>query len=476
MQQLESENLDLRRRLNDLKRMDVNTVKKEVMTRVAKVSEERNLVDTMGFIASKKPTKLSLPQIIKFCGTDAYRTHLFLHRELPIRTAIAIEQLSEMPHGFATMSSTKQVRSWLLNEFKDLTAAEKPETPTTEQAFTNLMKKIQSKHQEVILTLGRGLWEMKKDIIHKKVKVRDDKQEWGKVTEAITEEFPNLQSQLDNFYAGRIAAAFLVKQHKAVVANAKRPKPRPGYEHYAGIVCARTDLFDVCKSAVIEAKAICFSHYDNCPEVILRRGHPTEQQVFFPHIPSHVHYIVFEILKNSLKASIDVHAKKKFNGGIDCSKVPPIEVVVCDSENLEDVSIRVSDCGGGIALTDMKKVMSYMYTTASVNQFDTHNISEKTPLAGYGFGLPISRLYARHFGGDLKLRSIEGYGTDAFLHLGTSLNSCVSTFEHDVEQQRIEKQKHIKKEFISPKYWKISRDVIHQYDATDDRQFGFSPL
>lgn len=29
-------------------------------------------------------------------------------------------------------------------------------------------------------------------------------------------------------------------------------------------------------------------------------------------------------------------------------------------------------------------------------------------LAGYGYGLPISRLYARYFGGDLQIISMEG--------------------------------------------------------------------
>jgi hypothetical protein len=36
---------------------------------------------------------------------------------------------------------------------------------------------------------------------------------------------------------------------------------------------------------------------------------------------------------------------------------------------------------------------------------------------GLGYGLPISRAYARYFGGDLNLMSMEGYGTDAFVHL-----------------------------------------------------------
>jgi len=53
---------------------------------------------------------------------------------------------------------------------------------------------------------------------------------------------------------------------------------------------------------------------------------------------------------------------------------------------------------------------------------------QRNPIAGKGFGLPLSRLYAQYFGGGLDLVSMEGYGTDVFLRLGDPSN-YESSFE-----------------------------------------------
>jgi pyruvate dehydrogenase kinase 2/3/4 len=71
--------------------------------------------------------------------------------------------------------------------------------------------------------------------------------------------------------------------------------------------------------------------------------------------------------------------------------------------------MQVSDEGGGIPRSGLPKIFTHLYSTAK-NPPDLDGPNEGATMAGYGFGLPISRLYARYFGGDLQIISMEGYG------------------------------------------------------------------
>jgi pyruvate dehydrogenase kinase 2/3/4 len=85
---------------------------------------------------------------------------------------------------------------------------------------------------------------------------------------------------------------------------------------------------------------------------------------------------------------------------------------------------QVSDEGGGIPRSGLPRIFTYLYSTAkNPPELDRPNIGVTmrsknigVTMAGYGFGLPISRLYARYFGGDLQIISMEGYGR-AIFHL-----------------------------------------------------------
>jgi pyruvate dehydrogenase kinase 2/3/4 len=122
----------------------------------------------------------------------------------------------------------------------------------------------------------------------------------------------------------------------------------------------------------------------------------------FPYIPAHIYFICFELLKNSMRAVVETHAK--------ATRLPPIRVVVAEGE--EDLAIKISDEGGGIARSGVPYIWTYLYSTAKLPAD-----AAMTPLAGYGCGLPLARVYARYFGGDLSVVSIERFGTDAYVFL-----------------------------------------------------------
>jgi pyruvate dehydrogenase kinase 2/3/4 len=99
--------------------------------------------------------------------------------------------------------------------------------------------------------------------------------------------------------------------------------------------------------------------------------------------PPHTDYIMLELLKNSMRATVDWH-------GVDAD-FPPVRVVIADGDDNEDVIIKVSDEGGGIPRSNMKKIWSYLFTTAdpaiqkgmiTLAPTDDHAID--SPLAGLG--------------------------------------------------------------------------------------------
>ncbi|MED6110399.1 hypothetical protein PIB30_042499 [Stylosanthes scabra] len=158
--------------------------------------------------------------------------------------------------------------------------------------------------------------------------------------------------------------------------------------------------FNVTRNAIDDARAMCYREYGNAPEVTIY-GDP---DFTFPYVPTHLHHMVFELVKNSLRA-----VEERF---MDDDRVaPPIRIIIADG--IEDVTIKISDEGGGIPRSGLPKLFTYLYSTAKTNPMDEVSdlgIADTVTMAGYGHGLPISRLYAKYFGGDLQILSMEGYG------------------------------------------------------------------
>lgn len=182
---------------------------------------------------------------------------------------------------------------------------------------------------------------------------------------------------------------------------------------YVGMICLDTSPFEIVRHAAEDATELCLKKYGHAPEVVITG----RLDLTFPYFPTHLHYMLLELLKNALRATMDHHYKN------EDSELPPVTVIIADGTENEDVVIKIVDEGGGIPRSQVDNIWSYLFTTADSNVQETMiaggdgHVQPAAPMAGLGFGLPMSRAYARYFRGELDVISMEGYGTDAFLYL-----------------------------------------------------------
>jgi Histidine kinase-, DNA gyrase B-, and HSP90-like ATPase len=134
-----------------------------------------------------------------------------------------------------------------------------------------------------------------------------------------------------------------------------------------------------------------------------------------------------ELLKNSCRASIRRYRelqKQAEDNNLDPTyiEIPHIRVVIVKGD--EDVTIKVADKGGGIPRSLLPTIWKFAHSTASPNEQKSEFGTDVTGARIRGFGLPLARIYARYFGGELTLKSTEGYGLDAYLHLPRLGDAC----------------------------------------------------
>ena len=167
----------------------------------------------------------------------------------------------------------------------------------------------------------------------------------------------------------------------------------------------------------------------------------------FPYILSHLQYVIGELLRNSIQAVVE-------NQSARTDGAPPIQVLIC--ETIQHVIFRISDQGGGIPTAIVPEIWSF--SKGSRSQTHLKNLSQVPKMAAtmqelklpssnsdnsspvderkkrsydgslrsltsrppnlrLGMGLPMSRVYAEYWAGQLELQSLEGYGVDAFLQI-----------------------------------------------------------
>ena len=260
---------------------------------------------------------------------------------------------------------------------------------------TKTLVKIKKRHDATVTTLARGVqnWKQKNNY---------------KYLNSPINQF------LDRFYMSRIGIRMLIGQTIALNQQASRNTQS---DEYVGIICLRCNIKEIIQDAIDAARFACEEHFNMMEVPKVKLYCPPD--LTFRYVPGHLVHMLYETLKNSLRATIEHHSRLHPNEHLDDIRYPPIKIIVAKGD--EDITIKISDEGGGIPRSAVPLVWTYFYTSAEkqIKEDDLTDFANnyKVPFMGLGVGLPHSRLYARYFSGDLKLISMEGYGTDVYLHL-----------------------------------------------------------
>lgn len=261
--------------------------------------------------------------------------------------------------------------------------------------FVDALKEIHSRHINAVSTMALGVLELKE----------------SHSVDLHTEN--SIQYFLDRFYMSRISTRLLTNQHAMLFEKGEHvvKETRP---NRIGLIDTNCNIKSLVNEAYTHASFLCEEYYYTSPDINITVHNALEEggEVSLCYLPQHLYHILFELFKNSMRAVIE---NKKKRGPL-----PDIDVLITMGD--KDVSIKISDQGGGIPRSINDRLFHYLYSTAPRPNIVN---PEKTPLAGYGYGLPLSRLYARYMHGDLLLNSYNGYGTDAVIYLKVDPNEAV---------------------------------------------------
>uniref|UniRef100_A0A674DKQ9 Protein-serine/threonine kinase n=1 Tax=Salmo trutta TaxID=8032 RepID=A0A674DKQ9_SALTR len=333
---------------------------------------------------------LSLTSVLySMCSANACEktSFVFLRQELPVRLANIMKEIDFLPDKLLSTPSLQLLQSWYATSLMEVVGflEKEPDDKNILKKFTETLVSIRNRHNNVVPTMAQGVVEYK--------------DAFG--SDPVTNQ--NVQYFLDRFYMSRISTRMIMNQHSLIFDGSANP----AHPKHIGTIDPDCDVTEVVKDAFDSSKMLCEQYYLTSPEIDITQVNAKgpDQPLRIVYVPSHLYHMLFELFKNAMRATVETHEM--------ALHLPPVKVRV--SLGSEDLTIKISDRGGGVPLRKIERLFSYMYSTAP-SPVDIDN-SRNAPLAGFGYGLPISRLYAKYFQGDLQLYSMEGYGTSAVIYL-----------------------------------------------------------
>ena len=318
----------------------------------------------------------------------------FLSRELPIRLAWTLRDFQTLPFIVGVnphIMALYKDYSESFEVFSSQMTTMQIDTIEDEIRWTNNLSTLLKKNQDAISKLSPGMAEVRM------------------LPDTANIDFEYIDRFINNFIYQRLSRRTMASFHQALHVAYHQ---RHNREHWIGCFdqqCSPAQVAQQCFSVVSD---IALSFYGRSPKLTLLG----DQKACFTYHPIILENVLYEIFKNTVRALHESHDSDE--------QLPNVTVKICAGE---EMTLIVSDRGGGIPTDLEDAVWGYGFSTHTPSEFDmdsyrvnfrSYEETDQTlKFAGYGFGLPMARAFIRYLGGELLLKSLPGYGTDVYIHI-----------------------------------------------------------
>eukprot|EP00906_Rhabdomonas_costata_P036316 RCo050974 len=355
--------------------------------------------------ASKKPRTLKVRDAVEFCTQNGGKitekqlitSARYLQRELPVRLALSLRDFQNLPYIVGVNPHINKVYQTFWETFVELTTLwEKPLTTLQEEKeYTECIARVLRKNQNAISEVSPGIAEVRM------------------LPNSTRIDFAYLDRFLTGFITDRLARRTLASFHQALHNSYWSNTHDPDW---VGCFNKRLSAAKLCESCFQVVAQIGRQIYGRAPKLKVLGDIDST----FTSVPILMENVLYEIFKNSLRA---VHEHHQAQGCPADGALPDVVVKICAGT---EMTIIVSDRGGGIPTPIQDAVWSFGFSTHQPESFDVseyrvnfrsgQETDERLQFAGLGFGLPMSRTFVRYLGGEVLAHSLAGYGCDVYIH------------------------------------------------------------
>mmetsp|Transcript_72426 Transcript_72426/g.169725 ORF Transcript_72426/g.169725 Transcript_72426/m.169725 type:complete len:397 (+) Transcript_72426:84-1274(+) len=365
--------------------------------------------------------KRSIEDLVEL-GKASHKERAFqLHETLKVGLSRCAMRLSNMPFGFCNAPSIRRVTSAYVQNFKQVLDFEDKHGfgGLGSEEYHALTNGIFNQHRGTMLDVAKGVFEFNEDLN----KLFGPDLELAELRHLDL--IQDIERSLDEFFTNRLTLRLMISHVQAL--NANKTVNSDG-EAMVGVVNVSTHPITILSRAYVATRFMCMRDFQMAPDLLVNGTMHDEyvlrqdvQQQHFAYVHTHLFYIFLELVKNAARASIErVQTSADRNGGR--AEIPSMNVTVPEEVGIWDHerSVKLADRGTGMNRSVLGKAFSYFYSSVKARPTVAAEVSDfdrRMPLAGFGFGLPISRVMARYFAGDVDVNSIPGQGTDVYIYL-----------------------------------------------------------